>query len=105
MSKLSSDEKVQIAFSKEPTAVLAKEYKLCRTTPSDIKNDAKRIVKHHYDTQKMGRPSENIDERDLIIEKLKKENKNLVAEIKLKDEMALLAKKLAKEVNDVKKKN
>jgi hypothetical protein len=101
MSKLSSDEKVEIIFSKEKSANLAKKYNLCRTTPSDIKNDAKKIIKDYYDNKKLGRPAKELNESLNEIAKLKKENELLRAQIKLKDEVALLEKKLIKEESEL----
>ncbi len=53
MSKLSINEKVEIAFSEESSSVLAKKHDLCRTFPADIKNEAKKIVKAHYENAKL----------------------------------------------------
>jgi adenylate cyclase class IV len=103
MSKLSNDEKVEIVFSKESTAVLAKKYNLCRTSPADIKNEAKNFIKAHYEKQKLGRPSKIINESEIKIKELEKANELLKAEIKLKEEVALLEKKLAKEKSELKK--
>ncbi len=105
MSKLSIDEKVEIVFSKESTAVLAKKYNLCRTSPADIKNEAKKIVKDHYEKQKLGRPLKIINESEIKIKAKDKEIELLKAEIKFKDEVALLEKKLAKEESELKKKS
>ncbi len=74
MSKLSIDEKVEIVFSKESTALLVKKYNLCRTSPADIKNEAKKIVKAHYENKKLGRPLKIINESEI---KMKAKNKEI----------------------------
>jgi len=101
MAKLSTKDKMQIAFSTKSTRDLGTEYNVHHSTPANIKKEARTVVGKHWDIQgnNVGRPSEETAESANLkrIEILENELEGIRIEKQLREDYLQLKIKLGKE--------